>query len=221
MGLLSSPTRGELLTRRGGAFVAVLAMHVIAVSLLLHSKVRADEDGTGQPIKVVFVQPPARQEAPPPRPQLEQLPVEVHIPTVLIQIEQAPPPPITVAPAPMPPPVTPSPPVVADVVPDNQPVMIDIEEVDVLRQPAPRYPRAAQQARLQGKVLLWVQIDEQGRPQLVRVHQSSGHEQLDREGREAVARALFKPYRRNGRAQPATFIFPVDFVLSVRTANRN
>lgn len=219
MGLLSSPTRGELLTRRGGAFAAVVALHVCAVSLLLHSKVRSDEDSAAQAIKVVFVQQPKPREAPPVRPQPEQLPVEVHIPPVHIQIEQAPPRAITAAPAPMPPPAaTPAP---AALVQHDQPVMIDIEEVDVLRPPAPRYPRAAQQARLQGKVLLWVQIDAEGRPQLVRVHQSSGHEQLDREGREAVARALFKPYRHNGRAQVATFIFPVDFVLSVRTANRN
>lgn len=219
MGLLSSPTRGELLTRRGGAFAAVVALHVFAVSLLLHSKVRADEDSAARAIKVVFVQQPKLHEAPLVRPQPELLPVEVHIPPVLIQIEQAPPRAITAAPAPMPAPA--APPAPAALVQHDQPVMIDIEEVDVLRPPAPRYPRAAQQARLQGKVLLWVQIDEQGRPQLVRVHQSSGHEQLDREGSEAVARALFKPYRRNGRAQVATFIFPVDFVLSVRTANRN
>ncbi|HWL61436.1 MAG TPA: energy transducer TonB [Steroidobacteraceae bacterium] len=216
MGLLSSPTRSELLTRRGGAFTAVVAMHVLAVSLLLQSKVRADEETPGQPIQVVFVQQEAPREAPPVRPQLETLPVEVHIPPVTIQIDYTPPRAITAAPAPAPPPAA-----APVVVQDNKPVMLDIQEVDVLREPAPRYPRAARQARLQGKVLLWVQIDEQGKPQQVRVHQSSGHEQLDREGREAVARALFKPYSRNGRPQAATFIFPVDFVLSVRTANRN
>lgn len=222
MGLLTSPSRGELLTRRGGAFAAVVALHVIAVSLLLHSRVRTGADGAVEPIRMVFIQPQAPREAPPVKPQLEQLPVEVHIPPVLIQIQQAPPPAITVAAAPVPPPAAPPPPAaVAAAAQDTGPVMIDVEEVGVLRPPAPRYPRAAQQARLQGRVLLWVQIDEEGRPQTVRVHQSSGHEQLDREGREALARALFKPYRRNGQAQPATFIFPVDFVLSVRTANRN
>lgn len=219
MGLLSTPTRSELLTRRGGAFTAVVAMHVVAVSLLLQSKVRADDDVPEQPIKVVFVQQEAPREAAPVRPQLETLPVEVHIPPVAIQIDYTPPRAISAAPAPTPVPAAPA--AAPVVVHDNQPVMVDIEEVDVLREPAPRYPRAARQARLQGKVLLWVQIDEEGKPQQVRVHQSSGHEQLDREGREAVARALFKPYSRNGRPQAATFIYPVDFVLSVRTANRN
>jgi len=216
MGLLSVPTRRDLLTRRGGAFTAVVAVHVVAVSLLLQSKVRADEEAPEQPIRVVFVQQQTPREAPPVRPQLETLPVEVHIPPVAIQIDYTPPRAITAAPAPTPPPAA-----APVVVHDNQPVMVDIQEVDVLREPAPRYPRAARQARLQGKVLLWVQIDEEGRPRQVRVHQSSGHEQLDREGREAVARALFKPYSRNGRPQAATFLFPVEFVLSVRTANRN
>lgn len=216
MGLLSTPTRSEFLTRRGGAFTAVVAMHAVAVLLLLQSKVRADEEAPEQPIQVVFVQQEAPRDAAPVRPQLETLPVEVQIPPVIIQIDYTPPSALTAAPAPTPPPAA-----APVVVHDNQPVMVDIQEVDVLREPAPRYPRAARQARLQGKVLLWVQIDEAGKPQQVRVHQSSGHEQLDREGREAVARALFKPYSRNGRPQAATFIYPVDFVLSVRTANRN
>jgi protein TonB len=216
MGLLTTPARGELLTRRGGAFTAVVALHVVAVWLLLQGNVRADEEATEQPIKVVFVEQAAMREAPPVRPQLEPVAVEVVIPQVTVQIDYAPPTAITAAPAPTPPPA--AAPVLAQ---SDQPVMIDIEEVDVLREPAPRYPRAARQARLQGKVLLWVQIDTEGRPQQVRVHRSSGYEQLDREGQQAVARALFKPYRRNGQPLVATFIFPVDFVLSVQTASRN
>jgi protein TonB len=218
MGLLTTPQRGELLTRRGGAFAAVVALHVVAVWLLLQGNVRADEEVTEQPIQVVFVQPETVREAPPVRPQLEPVAVEVVIPQVTVQIDHAPPTAITAAPAPTPPPPPAAAPALAQ---GDQTVMIDIEEVDVLREPAPRYPRAARQARLQGKVLLWVQIDTEGRPQQVRVHRSSGHEQLDREGQHAVSRALFKPYRRNGQPLVATFIFPVDFVLSVQTASRN
>jgi protein TonB len=216
MGLLITPARGELLTRRGGAFSAVVALHVVAVWLLLHGNVNADEEATEQPIKVVFVQQEMVREAAPVRPQMEPVAVEVVIPQVTVQIDYTPATAITAAPAPTPPPA--AEPVLAQ---SDQPVMIDIEEVDVLREPAPRYPRAARQARLQGKVLLWVQIDTEGRPQQVRVHRSSGYEQLDREGQHAVSRALFKPYRRNGQPLVATFIFPVDFVLSVQTASRN
>jgi protein TonB len=217
MGLLAAPPRGQLLTQRGIAFSAVAAIHVVAVLLLLQGQVRSDPEPQEQAIRVVFVQPEVVRDAPPPRPLVEPPPVRMVIPEVAIQIAHAPPTAITVAIEPAPPP----PPVVRQQAQGDQPVLVDIEEVDVLREPQPRYPRAAQQARLQGRVLLWVQIDTEGRPREVRVHRSSGHEQLDREGRDALLGALFKPYRRDGQPYKASFIFPVDFVLSVRTASRN
>jgi TonB family protein len=69
-------------------------------------------------------------------------------------------------------------------------------------------------------VLVWVLIDAEGRPAEVRIHRSSGHALLDREGHDAVKAALFKPYRREGVALAAQAIVPVEFALTVRTASR-
>src|SRR5687768_14994092 len=147
MGLLAAPPRGELFTQRGAVFTAVVTLHVVAVLLLLQSRVRSDPDSQEQAISVVFVQPEVVRDAPPPRPLVEPLPVQMVIPEVAIQIDHAPPRAITVVAAPTPP----APPVVPQLVQGDQPVLVDIEEVGVLREPKPRYPRAAQQARLQGR----------------------------------------------------------------------
>jgi protein TonB len=99
--------------------------------------------------------------------------------------------------------------------------MLDASDVDYLRMPAPRYPRAAKQARLQGTVLVWVLIDSEGHPRDVRVHRSSGYEQLDREGCDAVRRAMFRPYRRDGVGRSAQVIVPIEFTLTIRTASHS
>jgi protein TonB len=171
-------------------------------------------------MKVAFLDEKVVPEAPPdlPPPTIElPPPAEIVIPLVLIPALDVPDSRALTAVAPPPPPPAATP-VVAR---SQEPVMLDVDQVDYLRLPEPRYPRAAKQARLQGTVLLWVLIGPDGRPREVRVHRSSGHEQLDREGSDAVARALFKPYRLAGEARSAQVIVPIEFALTVRTARRN
>jgi protein TonB len=219
MGLLAAPPTGRLLSRRGGALSVVIALHVVAIALLLQSQIRIDLQPEERAISVLMLREEAPREAPPERPEFEPPPIEVVIPTVAVQIQYEPKHTITAAPEP-PPPVAP-PPAAVEVVHNPQPAMIEFEDLDELRPPPVRYPRAAEQARLQGEVMLWVQIDTEGRPREVRVHRSSGHEMLDRVGREAMLKAQFKPYRRNGQPMAATFLYPINFVLSSRTASRN
>lgn len=215
MGVLVASSRGGLLTRRGGALAAVIALHVIAAALLLTARIRLDEQPQPSLIRVAFLEESAPREAPPklePPPPVQVVMPRIEVPVFDFPESRA----ITAAPAPVPPPA--APPVVAQT---ETPVMLDVDEVDYLRPPALQYPRAAKQARLQGTVLLWVLIDPEGRPREVRVHRSSGHEQLDREGRDAVLRAQFKPYRHNGVPRSAQVIVPIEFTLTVRTARRN
>lgn len=200
---------------RSGAMAGVVGLHVVAISLLLHMRYADRPEPVPAAIAVMNLQ--TQDQVHEPRPELplelvEPPPIDVVVPLVTIHLETPPPTAIT------PPPRPPVPLPVA--VQHQGPVMLDVDDVDYLREPAPRYPRAAKQARLQGVVLLWVLIDPEGRPQEVRVHRSSGYEQLDSEGREAVRKALFKPYRRNGEALSAQVIVPVEFSLTVRTASR-
>lgn len=80
--------------------------------------------------------------------------------------------------------------------------------------PAPRYPRQAIRAGLQGTVTLRVLVDEQGWPRSVEIERSSGHRELDRSAREHVlAKWRFHPAQRQGRAISAYALVPIDFRL--------
>lgn len=216
MGLLSRRSHGELLARRGGAVAGVAALHALALLGLLHMHYNNRPEPELRAIQVAnFQATPQRDE---PRPDLdlkliEPPPFEVVMP--LVNITVVTPPPTAIVPPPPAPPAQ-----VVQAVVQDAPVMLDVSEVDYQRMPAPRYPRAAKLARVQGTVMVWVLIGPDGRPREVRVHRSSGHEQLDREGCDAVKAAIFKPYQRNGVAQSAQAIVPVEFLLTARTASR-
>ncbi|MBW8366553.1 MAG: energy transducer TonB [Arenimonas sp.] len=80
--------------------------------------------------------------------------------------------------------------------------------------PAPRYPRLALRAGLEGRVTLRVLVDEQGWPRTVEIERSSGHRELDRTAREHVlAKWRFHPAQRQGRAISAYALVPIDFAL--------
>lgn len=80
--------------------------------------------------------------------------------------------------------------------------------------PAPRYPRQALRAGLEGTVTLRVLVDEHGWPRTVEVERSSGHRDLDRAAREQVlAKWRFHPAQRLGRTISAFALVPVEFNL--------
>jgi len=76
-----------------------------------------------------------------------------------------------------------------------------------------RYPPRALRQRQQGRVLLEVHVDATGRVERVVVATSSGHAELDAAAREAVQRARFRPVLRNGLAEPAWGLVPIEFRL--------
>ena len=53
----------------------------------------------------------------------------------------------------------------------------------------------------------------------VEIEESSGFERLDAEARNAVQRALFKPWTENGRARQAVVLVPIEFGLTRRTSS--
>lgn len=80
--------------------------------------------------------------------------------------------------------------------------------------PAPRYPREALLAGIEGSVLLQVLVAADGRPLEVVIHRSSGHRVLDEAARRQVLRAWrFRPAMQDGRAVQALGLVPVDFRL--------
>lgn len=82
-----------------------------------------------------------------------------------------------------------------------------------LSNPAPSYPALSRRLGEQGKVLLRVQVDADGAPLEVSLHQSCGAARLDEAALAAVRRWKFQPARQAGQAVPASVIVPIDFKL--------
>lgn len=82
--------------------------------------------------------------------------------------------------------------------------------------PLPSYPAAAREQRLEGTVLLEVQVREDGRAGEVQVKRTSGFPLLDTAALEAVRRWTFVPGRRGPRAVESRVEVPVRFSLGDR-----
>lgn len=88
---------------------------------------------------------------------------------------------------------------------------ITIDDVAYLKPPRPHYPAESRRCREQGLVLLRVMIDELGHVVSIDIQRSSGHARLDAAARDAVERALFRPYLENGVARTVLATIPIEF----------
>ena len=76
----------------------------------------------------------------------------------------------------------------------------------------PEYSDEARRARLQGTVVLYLEVDSDGRPRNVKVHQSLGLG-LDEKAIDAVRHWKFRPGKANGRAVATSALVEVNFRL--------
>jgi periplasmic protein TonB len=86
--------------------------------------------------------------------------------------------------------------------------------VEYIRPPRAEYPSGSRRMGEEGKVLLRVLVNEKGMAERIEIQTSSGSARLDEAGRQAVQRAVFKPYIDNGRPVPVFVIVPIAFQLS-------
>ncbi|CAL60545.1 putative Periplasmic protein TonB [Herminiimonas arsenicoxydans] len=89
-----------------------------------------------------------------------------------------------------------------------------ISGVSYINAPRPVYPPLDARMGNEGTVTLRVLINEKGRAERVEVQKSSGSLRMDDAARDAVMRALFKPYLEDGRPAPAFAIVPINFTLN-------
>jgi protein TonB len=80
--------------------------------------------------------------------------------------------------------------------------------------PKPVYPAIARRRGWEGKVLLKVDVSTEGLSHLVKLHQSSGYEELDDSAIAAVEKWQFNPAKRGGVFVPCTVIVPIIFTLN-------
>lgn len=86
-------------------------------------------------------------------------------------------------------------------------------EVGSAQNPRPPYPPAAYFARVQGRVVLRVQVQSDGRPGEIVLLQSSGSPLLDRSALDTVARWQLKPARRGDQPVEQWIEVPISFRL--------
>ena len=103
--------------------------------------------------------------------------------------------------------------IVEPIIPENTgPSFVELN-TDVA--PPPTYPAMAMRRNQEGRVLLRVLVDEQGRPIEVSIEQSSGVRQLDDCALKIVqTRWHFIPAQRNGAAVSAYALVPIVFQLA-------
>lgn len=82
--------------------------------------------------------------------------------------------------------------------------------------PKPAYPLLAFKMKIQGKVILIVDVSESGSVNKVSVAESSGNESLDRSALDAVKNWKFTPARRNGVIVGQVVKVPITFSLKNR-----
>jgi len=92
---------------------------------------------------------------------------------------------------------------------DSEPVF----NAKYLDNPTPNYPALAKRRRMQGKVLLMVEVDETGNPSAVNISESSGFKVLDQEALRTVKGWRFIPAKKNGKFVQANVIVPIEFKL--------
>lgn len=122
----------------------------------------------------------------------------------------APPAPPTVSPAPPAPPAPPATPA-APPAPPAPPKTIS--GVEYLQPPNPEYPAMSRRMREEGTAVLRVLVNARGRAERVELQKSAGSSRLDEAAKQAVLRALFKPYVEDGKALPVFATIPIKFQL--------
>ncbi|MBC7415179.1 MAG: TonB family protein [Herminiimonas sp.] len=152
--------------------------------------------------------PPPRKVAGPavvrrlPAPPARSAPVAP--PSASVAPAPAPTPAVTAAPAPAAAPVV--------VAPAPQPPTI-ATGVQYLQAPQPDYPAQSKRLGEEGRVVLRVLVDLQGRAERIDIQKSSGFARLDEAAREAVRQAVFKPQLEDGRPVVVVAIVPINFKL--------
>ena len=83
--------------------------------------------------------------------------------------------------------------------------------------PRPDYPDSARREGREGRVLLRVLVDDQGRSKQIEINSSSGSDALDRAAAEAIKRWRFHPARQGDQPIESWLRIPIEFRLADAT----
>jgi protein TonB len=219
---------GRLQLRRIGPLGTIILLH-IGLFYALHRSAPQEtmQHAPAKEVVAIFVTPEPAPAPPKPQPAVstaapapkkatakpkpaKRLPDTTPSPQAITEplAEPAPAEPVAIAPAapparPAAPPAPPAPP---------QPKTIT-SGIEYIQPPQPDYPPISRRMGEEGKAILRVLVNDKGRPERIEVHKSSGSARLDEAARQAVLRAVFKPFIEDGKSVAAYAIVPIRFQL--------
>jgi len=212
---------------RLGPLGVILALHA-ALFLALQHGLSRQAPPPAQPREIVatFVTPERPPELPKPLPQPvapKTVPVVKKAatpprPAPVVTPAPAPtaitaPPPEPAAPAPAPAVAQAAPAVPAPAAPPATGPRTVTSGIEYLQPPQPEYPPISKRLGEEGRAVVRVLVNEKGRPERAEVQKSTGIARLDEAARQAVLRAVFKPFMEDGKAVPAYALVPIRFQL--------
>jgi protein TonB len=202
---------------------SVLALHIAALWAMQTGLLRrAVELVVPAEILVEFMAPPTPKVVPPaPAPQK---PTPVKQPVAKTPVRSVAPQPLAIAdttPTPNAPAgvIAPAPVVAqqiaAPVAAAPAPVRVELpsSDADYLQNPKPAYPPLSKRLGEQGKVLVRVLIELDGKANKAEIKQSSGFDRLDQSALATVLRWRYVPGKRAGVPEAMWFNVPISFVL--------
>ncbi len=202
------------------AIGVTLALHGFVIGALL-AYLPAHEALSRSGLAVIFVRPqpilpqPAPAAASPkPKavaPRAPRIPAPAPIVTAPADTQSA----AVAPPAPVvaPPPVIAASPAFSTQPSDPAPLTPPVFNADYLENPPPPYPGLSRRFGEQGRVILRILVDLQGRAAHVQLHASSGYARLDEAARATVKGWRFIPARRGAETVNAWVLVPISFRL--------
>lgn len=82
-----------------------------------------------------------------------------------------------------------------------------------LNNPRPQYPKAAFRLGIEGTVIVWAEVGEDGKPLQIKLFKSSGNDWLDESALSTVAKWTFSPARKDGLIVRSAVKIPITFSL--------
>lgn len=221
---ISYPALAWKKIKRIGALGAIVLLHVAFFWALKSGLIHQAAQAMPKEIFASFITPEKTPEPTPPQPKLQPAAPKT---VAVVRKNITPPRPTPVAnnapsetaisvptPAPQPPQreeaaAAPAEPVTAPA----QPRAIT-SGVEYVQPPDVKYPAVSKRMGEEGKSVIRVLINEKGRAERAEVQKSSGSSRLDDAAKQAVMRALFKPYMEDGKPMPVFAIVPINFQSS-------
>jgi protein TonB len=189
----------------------VLILHAAALyTLWSYRIIPTPDEAITLMVNLINPPPPEQPKAKPPKPPPKPVPKPIEPPKPQQLVAETP---VVLPDEPVAPPPPPEPVIEAPPLPP-QPVELSAElSVSCPVRSPPEYPRVSRRMNEQGKVILRVALNEEGRVEHVTIRTSSGYSRLDAAAVAAVKTWRCAPAIQNGIAVPAVALQPFVFIL--------